>query len=262
MINASLVVVGSGIKFMSHLTVESKAYIEQSQKVLYLVNEPAIEEWIHKINPQAESLDPIYTQHNFRIHSYQAITNYILDILRQKKHICVVLYGHPTIFAKPALDAVIVAKKEGYYAKILPGISAEDCLFADLLIDPGSHGCLSFEATDFLIHTKLVDTSCHLILWQASIIGALTHPESHDNTKGSQLLLNYLTQHYDLNHPIIVYTAAQYPGLEPIIEQSVLKNLLTVKQSRTSLLYIPPVKKRAYDESILRALEIKISDFN
>jgi len=260
MINASLVVVGSGIKFMSHLTTESKSYIEQSQKVLYLVNEPAIKEWIHKINPQAESLDHIYNQHDFRLHSYHAITNYILDTVRLKKHVCVVLYGHPTVFAKPALDAVIIAKQEGYYAKILPGISAEDCLFADLLINPGSHGCLSFEATDFLLHKKSVDPSCHLILWQASIIGALNHPESHDNTKGSQLLLNYLSRYYDLNHPVTVYTAAQYPGLDPTIEKSILKNLPNIKQSRTSLLYIPPTKNKACDETILEALEIKISD--
>ncbi len=33
-----LVIVGSGIKFMSHLTIEVKAHIEQADKVLYLIN--------------------------------------------------------------------------------------------------------------------------------------------------------------------------------------------------------------------------------
>lgn len=35
---ASLILVGSGIKFISHLTTEAKAYIQHSSKVLYLVN--------------------------------------------------------------------------------------------------------------------------------------------------------------------------------------------------------------------------------
>lgn len=88
--NASLVVVGSGIKFLSHLTIESKAYIEQSDKVLYLVNEPAMKEWIQKINLHSESLDPFYTQYSLRSDCYRAITNHILQTLRKIQHVCVV----------------------------------------------------------------------------------------------------------------------------------------------------------------------------
>src|ERR1700722_13392083 len=138
MVSASLVVVGSGIKFVSHLTTEAIAHIEKSEKVLYLVNEPAMKEWIQKKNKNSASLDPIYTQHEFRIDSYHAITDFILDEVRKNQHVCVVLYGHPAVFAKPGIDAVIQAKKEGYPAKMLPGISAEDCLYADLLINVGT----------------------------------------------------------------------------------------------------------------------------
>jgi hypothetical protein len=34
---------------------------------------------------------------------------------------------------------------------MLPAVSAEDCLFADLGVDPGAAGCQSHEAADFLI---------------------------------------------------------------------------------------------------------------
>ena len=46
--NTTLVVVGSGIKFLSHLTVEVKVHIEQADQVFYLVNNPAMKEWIKK----------------------------------------------------------------------------------------------------------------------------------------------------------------------------------------------------------------------
>ncbi len=131
--NSSLVVVGSGIKFLSHLTTEARAYIEQSDKLLYLVNDPAMQEWIEKANTNAESLAEIYHKHSLRRESYHAITEYILKILRQDQHVCVVLYGHPTVFSQPALNAVRQAQQQGYYTKILPGVSAEDCLFADLM---------------------------------------------------------------------------------------------------------------------------------
>ena len=48
---------------------------------------------------------------------------------------------------------------------MLPGISSEDCLFADLGVDPGVSGCQSYEATDFLMNAPIIDSSTQLILW-------------------------------------------------------------------------------------------------
>src|SRR5439155_4877246 len=127
MTKASLVVVGSGIKTIAHLTLEAKTYIEQSDKVLFSVNESAMQEWILRNNKNAESLDKFYANSHLRIDCYNAISDYILTQLEKNLHVCVVLYGHPSIYAQPALNAVKIAKLKGYYAKILPGISAEDC---------------------------------------------------------------------------------------------------------------------------------------
>lgn len=256
--NASLVIVGTGIKFLSHLTNEAKAYIEQSDKVLYLVNDPAMKAWIQKMNPLAESLDPLYVAHTLRADCYQAITDYILKYVRKNLHICVVFYGHPSVFSQPGLNAVLVAKKEGYYAKILPAISAEDCLFADLLIDPGSCGCQSFEATDFLIYKRKFDPNCHLILWQIDIIGVLNNPEFHDNKNGAEVLIHYLKDFYSLDHEVILYEAAQYPHFEPKIDKLLLKNLPYSKFSRISTLYIKPLNYASYDETMLKKLNMNV----
>lgn len=252
--NASLVVVGSGIKFLSHLTTEARAYIEQSDKVLYLVNEPILKLWIQQANKNTESLDDIYLAYKSRHESYEEITNYILKALRQNIHVCVVLYGHPSVFSRPALDAVIQAKKEGYYASILPGISSEDCMFADLQIDPASHGCLSLEATDLLVHQRYIDPSCHVILWQVSVIGLLGHENNYDNNKGLELLYEYLCRFYSLDHELVSYSAAQYPGFDPIIKRFRLRDLREVVFPRVSTLYVPPSKPLISDKSVLSSL--------
>src|SRR3990167_10941292 len=114
---ASLVVVGSGIKFLSHLTHEAKIYISQSDQVLYLVNDPAMKELIKKLNPKAQSLDSLYAKFDLRLDCYNAISDFILETLRQNQHVCVVLYGHPSIFAQPGLKAVIQAKKKDFTLK-------------------------------------------------------------------------------------------------------------------------------------------------
>jgi tetrapyrrole methylase family protein / MazG family protein len=258
--NASLVVAGLGIKFKSHLTIEAEAYIKGSDVVFYLANEPVMSEWIHKNNPNAESLDVFYAKHFLRLHCYQAMTEYVIEALHKNQHVCFVLYGHPTLFAKPALDAVLQAKREGYYANILPGISAEDCLFADLLVNPGSGGCQSYEATDFLIYRRQIDPSSHIILWQVGIIGALGYPKYHDNTQGAQLLTEMLKLHYDSNHIVTLYEAAQYPHFEPHIVTLSLNKLPTAKFSPLSTLYIPPARKSVCDQAMLTALNMNMID--
>lgn len=258
--NASLVVAGTGIKYLSHVTVETNAYIKQSDKVLFLVNEPAIKEWILSNHSCTESLEFLYSKYSLRKDCYQAIQNYILEALRRIQHVCVVFYGHPTVFAQPGLAAVRVARAEGFYAKVLPGISAEDCLFADLLIDPGSNGCYSFEATDFLLYKRKFDPRGHLILWQVDIIGVLTNPLVHDNKKAAQLLVNYLSNYYPQNHQIFLYEAAQYPGIEASIESMDLTDLPEAAFSKITTLYVPPIKDSWYDKSFINELGINIDD--
>ena len=237
-------------------TTEAKAYIEQADKVLYLLNEPAMQSWIQHANTNTESLDPIYTAYPLREQSYLAITKHILKTVRQNQHVCVVLYGHPSVFATPALEAVIQAKQEGYFAKILPGISSEDCLFADLLIDPASHGCLSLEATDLLVHRRKIDVSCHVILWQISVIGMLGHEKLYDNQNGLDMLYAYLIKYYPLWHELISYSASQYPGLNPIIKKFHLSQLRETQFIRVATLYIPPLKRSMSNKKALAELKI------
>ncbi|PIR98805.1 uroporphyrinogen III methylase, partial [Candidatus Collierbacteria bacterium CG10_big_fil_rev_8_21_14_0_10_44_9] len=225
--NTSLTVVGVGIKVISHITVEAKAYIEQSDKVLYLVNTPVIKEWIKKYSKNSESLDELYQKYPLRLHCYRAITEYVLEETRKGQHICMVIYGHPTIFAQSGVDAVIQAKKEGIDARILPGISAGDCLFADLMIDPGRYGCQSFEATDLLIHHRQWDPTSYLLIWQVGIIGVLGRAtDDFDNSRGAQLLQDRLLKHYNADHKVTLYEAAQYPQFKPKIVEFELSKLV------------------------------------
>lgn len=251
---ASLTIAGCGIKFMSHLSIEAKAAIERADKLFYLVNEPAMRSWLRDHHPDCISLEYIYEQHQLRKHAYQAMTTTIIQALSSQQSICVVLEGHPTVFAQPALDAAIQAKQAGYSTHILPGISAEDYLFAELHIDPGSSGCLSYEATDFLVHKRVFGVCSHLILWQVSVIGMLKHDPSHQHQKGTQVLMEYLSDYYDAEHQVILFEGSQYPHIASRIETLPLKNLPHANISRITTLYIPPARLPIKDENMLKKL--------
>lgn len=230
--------------------------------MLYLVNDPLMKLWIQKNNPYAETLDELYIKYPLRLHCYRAITEYILSCVRQMQHVCVVMYGHPAVFAQPGLAAIQQAKKEGFYTKILPGISAEDCLFADLLVDPGSVGCQSYEATEFLLCQLSIELSSHLILWQIGVIGLLGHEKNkiYEDLKGVICLRDYLLKFYPAEHVVYLYEAAQYRHHEPVIQKVFLIELVNATVSRLSILYIPPLKKKSFNKEMLEHLGIELKD--
>ncbi len=256
---SSLTVVGTGIKFLSQMTLEARTYIEKADKVLFLVNDPVLKLWIKKTNINSESLDDLYFKYSQRIESYQAITDYIVSHLVDEQHVCVAIYGHPAVFCKPALDAVHLAIDQGFDAKMLPGISAEACLFADLLIDPGVCGCQSFEATDFLLYQRKFDENSHLILWQPDVIGLKGHDSTNDKM-GINLLCERLVKTYPLAHEVIIYEAAQYPGLKPTITTITLSQLKSAILSPISTLYIKPAGKTHCDDDIVKKLHLSSTE--
>src|SRR5258708_18617026 len=252
----SLTVVGTGIQFIGQITLEARADIKQAEKVLFLVTDPITADWIRDINPTAESLYPYYQQGKARINSYGEMIERILCEVRKGLRVCAVFYGHPGVFVYPSHEAITQARLEGFSAKMLPGISSEDCLFADLGIDPARTGCQSFEANDFLVHKRKFHTGCSLILWQIGCIGNLTFNLGPFDSRGLHVLTEYLCQYYDAAHPAIIYEAAEYPIFDPTIEHVLLANLAETQISPISTLYIPPQTKASLDYEMLDRLGI------
>ena len=163
MVQGVLVVVGSGIQVTTHLTYQAESVIKQADKVFYVIPDSLGDKWMLSLNSNAESLSPLYKNRNRRLDVYQAMVEHILTAVRAGKKVCAVFYGHPGVFVLPSHEAIKQAKAEGYEAWMCPGISAEDCLFADLNVDPATDGCQTYEATDFLVNHRHVDPTSQLI---------------------------------------------------------------------------------------------------
>ena len=67
----SLIVVGTGIRTVGHLTMEAVAWIKQADKVLYVVGDPIAEAMLKELNPAgAESLTVLYAEGKQRLETY------------------------------------------------------------------------------------------------------------------------------------------------------------------------------------------------
>lgn len=237
----SLVVIGTGIRTVGHLTMEAVAWIKMADKVLYVVGDPVAEAALKEMNPNgAESLSTLYEEGKERITTYNEMVERILTCVREGMTTCLACYGHPGVFVYPSHESIRRARSEGYEAKMLPGISAEDCLFADLGVDPGISGCQSFEATDFLINNRIIDPRCSVVLWQIGVLGDSTFKKYFYNLSAFSLLVERLLQIYPANHQAFLYQAAVFPNCDPIIRPVPLYQLSPVGLSAGYTLYIPP----------------------
>jgi hypothetical protein len=238
----SLVVVGTGIRIIGQMTIESIAWIKASEKVLYLAHDPVAGEVISGLNPNAESLAGFYAEGKLRRESLREMVGRAMECVHSGIRTCLVFYGHPGVFCWVGHEAVRQARSAGYVAKMLPGVSAEDCLFADLGLDPGTNGCQSFEATDFLKNRQKVDPASLLILWQIGATGdPLFTTKAYENS-ALPLLINRLCRIYRPDHEVIVYSAPIHWAGEPVIERVLLGQLDKVRLSGSSTLCIPPAR--------------------
>src|SRR5262249_23485324 len=161
----------------------------------------------------------------------------------------------PGVFAIPPHEAIRRAKAEGFEARMLPGVSAEDSLFADLGIDPGRCGCQGFEATDFLVYQRKFDPHVPLLLWQIGALGILDYsPTMSASSQRLEILLETLLPIYSPEHECAIYVAALYPNAEPLVQYVHLKDLPTLQISAMATLYLKPKAGAPFDGAMAARL--------
>jgi hypothetical protein len=78
-------------------------------------------------------------------------------------HILCIIHRSCISASIAAHESIRMARMEGFLACMLPGISAEDLLFAEFGIAPSENGCQSFEVTDFLGYKRKFDFMARVV---------------------------------------------------------------------------------------------------
>ena len=252
----SLTAVGIGIRSPAQATFEAASRIKSAEKVFVLAPDPVARYWILTLNSNAESLAYLYAEGKDRGETYREMVERITDAVRAGLRVCAVSYGHPGVAAFPFHESIRLLRAQGYAAEMLAGISAADCLFAELGIDPIDGGCLSYEATDFLLRRRPLDPACNLILWQIGVIAESTYKQELQawNRGGLAVLMERLLEVYMPDHEVIVYETPSVIVCEPLIERIALDRLATARVPAMSTLFVPPMTKAPLDETMAKRL--------
>jgi hypothetical protein len=247
-----LIVVGTGIAGAGQTTLEALAAIESAEILCYSVVDSTTEYWLRKVNPNAISFATLYGPDKDRRLTYDEMTQAMVAPVRDGKRVCAVFYGHPGVFAESTHRAIAVLKQEGYFARMLPGVSADGCLYADLGVNPGAVGMQSFEATGFLLFDRRFDPTSGLLLWQIGVLGETGARPACCRPQRLARLQATLARHYPLEHEMVLYYAATFPATPSSVERFPLSGLSARRVPPMAMLYVPPLPPRPCAEDILR----------
>jgi precorrin-6B methylase 1 len=253
-----LICVGTGMRMAGQMTPIALSHIETADVVIAAVPNPFARKWLQGVAKEYICLLDYYSDCDVegknRRDTYRRMADTILEHLRAGKTVCAAFYGHPGIFACISHMAIADARAEGFSAVMEPGISAEDCLVADIGIDPGKFGMQSMETTQYMIYQRKLDPSSLLILWQPGLAGELSLKRFDTNQARLQILVDKLARDYPLEHEVILYEAATHPLEATRIDRLMLKDLPQARLQQITTLVIPPAYALQIDQEIVDLL--------
>ena len=244
----SLACVGIGMTLGSHLTPLARDFIDKADVVFTGLSDGIIELWIAGMNRDVRSLQSLYREGKSRMQTYREMVEAMLTEVRAGKRVCAAFYGHPGVFAWPTHKAIEIARSEGFSAHMEPGVSAADCMYADLGFDPGKYGCQHYEASQFMFNRRCVDTAAYLILWQVGLSGDQTLARFSTGSAYRQVLVDVLGRDYPLDHEVILYRAATLPTFQPTIVRLPLSQLPAAAADMHFTLVLPPARALQPDQ--------------
>lgn len=239
----SFVAVGVGIGGVGQTTLEAAALIRRADRLFYCVVDGAVELWLRECNPRATSLAPLYREGRDRGETYADMTEAFVTAVREGHDTCAVFYGHPGVLVEATHATIRLLREEGHPARMVPGVSADGCLYADLLLNPGDHGIQSHETSRFVYHACEWDPRTPLVLWQVGVFGRhdWTARPTPDRGRLSELRARLLTR-YPESHGVTLYYAATSPMLKPSIRHVALTALPDTHVYPMDMLLVPPLR--------------------
>lgn len=252
----SLVIAGSGIASVAHMTLETVSYIKEADKIHYVVNDPITEGFIQKNSKgNYADLSVFYEKEKSRYITYIQMAEAMLQDVRAGRSVLGIFYGHPGFFVFPSHRAIAIAREEGYEAKMLPGVSSEDYLYADLGIDPFIAGCMSHEANTLLIKNQPLDPTVHHVILQ---VGIVCVENMNFNNKQFHLLVDVLENSFGPGHKVVHYIGSVIPQMKTTKDELVIAELRKDEVMKRiqpgSTLYVPPAKPVPVDRQLLKKL--------
>lgn len=248
-------IVGLGIMSTLQITRETEQTLRLCKKIFFLHSEPILmQKYLESLCPDVIDLHYYYESNVAREQAYRGMVKAVIETAQQKSPVALALYGNPVVFVTPTQVIMNIAPEFGLKVKMLPGVSAFDCMLVDLGVDP-SQGTMIYEVNDMLLHRRDLHPDMHCFIWQVGGVESEVFSTSISRPSRFLRLKKHLLQFYPPEHEATIITCATNPVVEAKLTKVALGKLETepIQMHAGATLYIPPVREpEVLDEEFLK----------
>ncbi|KZM40417.1 hypothetical protein OA92_07285 [Marinomonas sp. SBI22] len=244
--DVDIYIVGLGIMNVDQITREAEYILSKSKTVLYVENGIGVDEFLKSKCENAINLVSEYEEDQDRMIAYRAMAAKVLDTALEGGPITFGLYGHPTVFAYPPFLIKQAADLLGLKVKVVPGISAMDCIFTDLMIDPGTAGMQMYEATELLMRERPLHNDVPALIWQIGAIETALYSQMPSNAQRFERFKEYLLKFYPAEHTVHSIYCSNYFMMPATLHSFKIEDIGDYAEQLHAghTLYIPPCEYR------------------
>ena len=95
--------------------------------------------------------------------------------------------------------------------QVMPGVSAMDCLFAELMVDPCVSGLQMYEATEMLLRRRPLQPDVPALIWQIGCVETTLHTMRRSKPERFERLQSHLLQFYPAEHTVTAFHSTPHP---------------------------------------------------
>jgi uncharacterized protein YabN with tetrapyrrole methylase and pyrophosphatase domain len=248
-------IVGLGLR-IDHLTGETDQALRESSHVYYVSHIPGIRQLLlDRCSHITDLAASCYAEGQSTYSAYRDMAATVINAaLSLSEPVAFALYGHPLVLAQPSQLILTLATQLSLPTKVLPAISAMDCLFADLGVDPGSRGLQMHEATELLIYQRPILPDMATIIWQVGSLETALYTVRRSRPERLTRLKDFLLRFFPPDHDVFSVASAVEPNTSPDIRRFRITELAEYAPAfhYGTTLYIPPSEQRSVADVQLR----------
>lgn len=251
---ADLLLVGTGIDPLLHLTPEAREALSVARCVYHLT---AAGPYLATLNDNVIDWREWYLG-SAGTEIYQAMAERLIEDARAQPVVALAIYGHPLILVDTSQMVIDRGMQEGLRVEVVAGVSSLDVLLQHLLLDVGLAGLQVYEANQMVLYKKYPRPDVACFVMQVGAFGTKQLTKARPNHPERFVgLRDFLLERYSTTHPAVLITCPFMPGL-PLIRHDVrvgeLGDLSDLIHTGMTL-YLPPAPPSVVDEAFLHALE-------
>lgn len=254
--SVDIYIAGLGIRNIDQMTHEVERAIRRSREVLYVDTGVATRTYLEGLCPRVSPLyENSYQESGSRLSSYENMAARVVEAALDHPPVVFAMGGHPVVGADAPFLIRDAADALDLTVQVLPGISAMDCLFADLMIDPCVHGLQMFEATDLLLRRYPLQANVPALIWQIGVIETRLHSWRRSKAQRFDRFLSHVLQFYAPSHPVTAVFSSPHPLMETQKLQFPLAKIARHAEQLHAgfTLYIPAAGVRPIEDADLLA---------